>query len=61
MSPKVSWEVMTVTKKSEGLKNGQAGLGKFVGENPLHGRYFTHLVNRVDYRHALPIFHITST
>ena len=24
-------------------------------------RYFTHLVNRVDYRHALPIFHITST
>ena len=27
----------------------------------LIGRYFTHLVNRVDYRHALPIFHITST
>jgi len=27
----------------------------------LHGRYFTHLVNRVDYRHALPILHITST
>ena len=24
-------------------------------------RHFTHLVNRVDYRHALPIFHITST
>jgi hypothetical protein len=24
-------------------------------------RYFTHLVNRVDYRHALPIFHITGT
>ena len=24
-------------------------------------RYFTHLVNRVDYRHALPIFHITSS
>ena len=24
-------------------------------------RYFTHLVNRVDYRHALPVFHITST
>jgi hypothetical protein len=27
----------------------------------LIGRYFTRLVNRVDYRHALPIFHITST
>ena len=27
----------------------------------LNGRYFTHLVNRVDYRHTLPIFHITST
>ena len=27
----------------------------------LIGRHFTHLVNRVDYRHALPIFHITIT
>ena len=26
-----------------------------------HAPHFTHLVNRVDYRHALPIFHITST
>ena len=30
----------------------------FANTNDAH---FTHLVNRVDYRHALPIFHITST
>ena len=44
---------LATTRMKIGIRTSSRAVGVWL--------YFTHLVNRVDYRHALPVFHITST
>ena len=46
-------DTLATTRMKIGIRTSSRAVGVWL--------YFTHLVNRVDYRHALPIFHITST